>query len=73
MVKDGFEEPINTTNWSNAQLKVLKEAHVKDRATLYILYQVVNESGFEKIANVNSLREARDIVEKAYKGDDRVK
>jgi len=46
---------------------------VKDRATLYILYQVVNESGFEKIANVNSLREARDIVEKAYKGDDRVK
>jgi len=73
VVKDGFEEPINTTNWSNAQLKVLKEAHVKDRATLYILYQVVNESGFEKIANVNSLREARDIVEKAYKGDDRVK
>jgi len=51
VVEDGFDKPANTTCWSNAQLKVLKEARVKDMATLYILYQVVDESDFEKIAH----------------------
>jgi len=71
--EDGFDEPANTTGWSNAQLKVLKEVGVKDKATLYILYQVVDESDFEKIASAKSSKEACDILEKAYKGDDRVK
>ena len=73
MVEDGFDEPANTTGWSNAQLKVLKDARVKDKATLNILYQVVDESGFEKIASAKSSKEAWGILEKAYKGDDRVK
>ena len=49
VVEDGFDEPANTTGWSNAQLKVLKDTRVKDKAALYILYQVVDKSGFEKI------------------------
>jgi len=73
VVEDGFDEPANTTGWSNAQLKVLKDARVKDKATLYILYQAVDESDFEKIASAKSSKEAWDILEKAYKGDDRVK
>jgi len=36
VVEDGFDEPANTTGWSNAQLKVLKDARVKDKAALYI-------------------------------------
>jgi len=72
VVEDGFDEPANTTGWSNSQLKVLKDAHVKDKAALYILYQAVDESGFEKIAIAKSSKEAWDILEKAYKGDDRV-
>jgi len=70
VVEDGFDEPANTTGWSNAQLKVLKEAHVKDKAALYILYQAVDQSGFEKIASAKSSKEAWGILEKAYKGDD---
>ena len=58
VVEDGFEEPTNTTNWSNAQLKTLKEARVKDKAALYILYQVVDESDFEKIASVRSSKKS---------------
>ena len=73
VVEDGFDEPANPTGWSNGQLKVLKDARMKDKATLYILYQVVDESGFEKIAGAKSSKEAWDILEKAYKGDDRVK
>ena len=41
VVEDGFDEPTNTTGWSNVQLKVLKDARVKDKAALYILYQAV--------------------------------
>ena len=73
VVEDGFYEPANTTGWSNGQLKVLKDARVKDKATLYILYQAVDESGFEKISSAKSSKEAWDILEKAYKGDGRVK
>jgi len=73
VVENGFNEPANTTGWSNAQLKVLKDARVKDKAALYILYQAMDESGFEKIARDKSSKEAWDILEKAYKGDDRVK
>jgi len=73
VVEDGFDEPANTTGWSNVQLKVLKDAHVKDKAALYILYQAVDESDFEKIASVKSSKEVWGILEKMYKGDDRVK
>ena len=72
VVEDGFDEPTNTTGWSNAHLKVLKDARVKDKAALYILYQTVDESSFKKIASAKSSKEVWDILEKAYKGDDRV-
>ena len=52
---------------------MLKEACVKDKAALYILYQAVDESSFEKIASAKSSKEVWDILEKTYKGDDRVK
>ena len=52
---------------------MLKDALVKDKAALYILYQDVDKSGFEKIASAKSSKEAWDILEKAYKGDDGVK
>jgi len=44
-----------------------------DKATLYILYWVVDEFGFKKIASVKSSKEAWDILENANKGDDQVK
>jgi len=44
-----------------------------DQNRLYVLYRVVDESSFEKIANAMSSKEAWDILEKAYKGDNHVK
>jgi len=38
-------------------LKALKETRVKDKATLCILYQDVDEFGFEKITSVKSSKE----------------
>jgi len=36
VVQKGFEEPENTTGYSKAQYKVLKETRSKDKASLYI-------------------------------------
>jgi len=43
---------------------------VKDKSAWYFLYNVLDESGFEKIANVASSKEAWDILEVAHKGND---
>jgi len=51
----------------------LETIRAKDKAALYLLYRAVDESGFEKISNAISSKEAWDILEKANKGDERVK
>nr|GEW43107.1 hypothetical protein [Tanacetum cinerariifolium] len=54
-------------------LKAWKEKRMKDQAALYLLFQLVDESGFEKIAEAATSKEAWEMLEKVYKGDDRVK
>jgi predicted AlkP superfamily phosphohydrolase/phosphomutase len=38
-----------------------------------MLFQAVDESDFEKIADVTTSKEAWDILEKVFKGADRIK
>ena len=52
-VETGFTEPEAGTALNNAQLKALKERRMKDKTALYILYQGVDEAGFEKIAGIS--------------------
>jgi gag-polypeptide of LTR copia-type len=52
---------------------VLKEARSKDNAALYMLLRAVDELGFEKIAGATTSKEAWNILEKVFKGADRVK
>ena len=40
---------------------------------MYALYRTVDDAGLEKLANAMTSKEAWKILEKAYKGDDRVK
>jgi len=51
---------------------VLRATRVKGEATLYVLYRAIHESIFEKIGNAKFSKEVCDILEKAYKGDNRV-
>jgi len=46
VVEKGFEEPTDTTGYTAAQTKTLKETRSKDKATLYMLFRAVDESGF---------------------------
>ncbi|XP_068475202.1 uncharacterized protein [Phaseolus vulgaris] len=73
VVQEGFEEPKNTTGYSAAQNKVLKETRSKDKTTLYMLYQAVEEAIFEKTVGASTSKEAWDILEKVLKGAIRVK
>ncbi|XP_017410482.2 uncharacterized protein LOC108322762 [Vigna angularis] len=73
VVESGYEEPTDDEGQTVAQLAALKKTRVKDKSALYILYRAVDESGFEKIVNAKSTKEAWQILEKVYKGDNRVK
>jgi hypothetical protein len=55
------------------QVKDLKESRKKDKNALYMMYQVVDELGFEKIAGAKTSKEACETLEKTYKGANRVK
>ena len=46
---------------------------MKNKPTMYLLYRVVDESSYKQIANVKASKEVWDILEKKYKGDNRVK
>jgi len=73
IVESGYKELTDDANQTVAQITVLKKTRVKDKSTLYFLYNVVDESGFKKIANVASSKEAWDILEVSYRGNDWVR
>ena len=70
VVKEGFEESKDTTSYTAAKNKALKEVRSKDKATLYMLFRNVDELSFEKIANATTSKEAWDILGKVFKGAD---
>jgi inorganic pyrophosphatase len=47
------------------QVKELKESHKKDKTALYMMYQAVDESGFEKIAGAKTSKEAWETLKKS--------
>ncbi|GKE41959.1 hypothetical protein Tco_1469243, partial [Tanacetum coccineum] len=53
-----YEEPTDTeiSALNSNQLKALKEKRMKAKNALYLLFQSVDESGFEKVAVVNQLK-----------------
>ena len=52
------EEPKDTTGYTAAQNKALKELRSKHKTTLYMLFRAVDESGFEKIVRATTSKKA---------------
>ena len=73
VVEEGFKEPEDTTGYTAVQNKALKELRSKDKTALFMLFQAVDESAFEKVARATTSKEAWDTLEKVFKGTDRVK
>ncbi|GJS29010.1 retrovirus-related pol polyprotein from transposon TNT 1-94 [Tanacetum coccineum] len=73
LVETGYIETVAAATLVGNDPKVLKETRKKDKTTLYLLFKAVDESGFEKIAGAKTSKEAWDILEREFKGADRVK
>ena len=73
IVENGYEEPENQATLSTQQLNTLKEIRKKDKKALYFIYQAVDEAIFERISSASTSKEAWDILNKAYKGEEKVK
>ncbi|GJW27365.1 retrovirus-related pol polyprotein from transposon TNT 1-94 [Tanacetum coccineum] len=54
-------------------MKAFKEKRMKDKSAMYLLFQSVDESGFEKIVGATTTKGARETLEKVHKGADQVK
>jgi hypothetical protein len=58
VVKSMIAQSENYASQTLQRVKLQKEKAVKDKAALYILYQAINEAGFEKIAGAATSKEA---------------
>jgi Domain of unknown function (DUF4219) len=58
VIELGYTEHTTLQGLTNNQVKELKESHKKDKIALYLMYQAVDESGFEKIAGAKTSKEA---------------
>ena len=57
VVENGHQEPEDIGEMTIVQLATLKATRAEDKTALYVLYRAVDESDFEKIANVMSSKE----------------
>jgi hypothetical protein len=74
IVETGYVESENSSTLTVTRMKALKEKRIADKTTFYILYQGVDETGFEKIIGATTSKEAWEIIlQTAYKGAKRVK
>lgn len=71
LVKNGVT-PIreHATNEENTAYKDLKK---KDYKALFLIHQYVDLDNFEKVGDVDSIKEAWDILEKSLGGAEKVK
>jgi cation diffusion facilitator CzcD-associated flavoprotein CzcO len=73
VVEFGYAEHATVEGLMINQVKELKKSRKKDKIVLYMMYQAVDESDFEKVAGTKTSKEAWETLEKTYKGADRVK
>ncbi|XP_059436328.1 uncharacterized protein LOC132169286 [Corylus avellana] len=74
-ITDGFIEPTEEeeAEYTADEKKTLKEQRKKDKKALFLLYQALDESTFEKVAEAMTSKQAWEILASIFKGDERVK
>ena len=75
LVTNGYVEPTSEqeATYNAEQKNLLKDQRKKDKKALFLLYQGVDESSFEKISKAKSSKEVWEILGIFFKGVDLVK
>ena len=73
IVEKGNEEPRDEATLSSTQKDSLKDSRKRDKKALFLIYQALDNDGFEKISSATSAKEAWEKLQVSYKGEDKVK
>ena len=71
VVERGYDEPQGDITLTIAQRDDLRESRKRDKKALFFIYQEVDESTFEKIANATTSKQTWEIFQNSYKGVER--
>ncbi|KAL5806123.1 hypothetical protein ACOSQ4_028856 [Xanthoceras sorbifolium] len=75
IIEAGYIEPSDqvAAALSQTQRDNLRENRKKDKKALFFLYQAVDEIVFERISSATTAKDAWEMLQKSYKGDEKVK
>ena len=73
VVEKGFSEPENEAALTQDENTTLKDSRKRDKKALYLIYQALDDDGFEKISSATSAKQAWEKLQTSYKGVEKVK
>ncbi|XP_020598756.1 uncharacterized protein LOC110038304 [Phalaenopsis equestris] len=73
VVEKGYDEPSDESALSTTQKDSSRDLQKGDKKALFLIYQVLDEDGFEKIQSANLAKLACKKLEVSYKGEEKVK
>ncbi|GMJ06887.1 hypothetical protein HRI_004357900 [Hibiscus trionum] len=76
MVVKGYVEPENAAAeaaLTNEEKRALRDARKRDQRALYYIFQAIDESNFEKIAEATTAKQAWETLQKSLQGVEKAK
>lgn len=76
IIEAGYVEPadqVAAAALSQTQKDNLRENRKKDKKALFFLYQAVDEIVFGRISSATTTKDAWEMLQKSYQGDEKVK
>ena len=73
IVEKGYIEPPDEATLSQNQRDSLKDSRKRDKKALYLIYQALDDDGFEKISSATTAKEAWEKLQTSCKGAEQVK
>ncbi|KAK6137871.1 hypothetical protein DH2020_028379 [Rehmannia glutinosa] len=73
IVEKGYVEPQDEATLSQTQKDNLKDSRKRDKKALYLIYQALDDDGFEKISSATTAKDAWEKLQTSHKGAEQVK
>ncbi|KAI0529711.1 hypothetical protein KFK09_002268 [Dendrobium nobile] len=73
IVEKGYDEPSDESALSLTQKDSLRDSRKRDKKALFLIYQALDDDGFEKISIATSAKQAWEKLQVSYNGEEKVK